>query len=457
MLPVKWASTIWLGAAVASLWLATAPATAGSDDDCCGDLEQRIADLEGTTARKGNRKVSLTVSGWINEAIFAWDDGAQSDAYIATNAVEQSRFRFVGEGKINKDWTAGYVFEIGVQGHPSNQFNQDSEHSASANDVNRDGRVIVRKSNWFFKSKTYGQVALGLNAMATYHMLDDADPTLTRNVNDSEGAAIFLAAFRVRINGQFVNGLRWVDVLRGFNNSTPGDGARREVIRYDTPVFKGWSAGTTWGEDDIWDAAVAYKDDWGDFTIVGRAGYGRSNDPGFAWPGPTPFVVGGTACISGSSPASSLPNFLCQWGGAAATVWHIPTGLFLYGGWGTMNVTTDHVFRPGTEFLSNSSVWFLQPGIEKKWSSLGKTVFFGEYRHDSPGSNPNRTVDAEVNFWQAGVIQNFENADMNLYLVYEYANGEVTGNAATVATGAPIGTNKLDAFQELIAGAKINF
>ena len=31
--------------------------------NCCADLEERIAELEATTARKGNRKVSLTVSG----------------------------------------------------------------------------------------------------------------------------------------------------------------------------------------------------------------------------------------------------------------------------------------------------------------------------------------------------------------------------------------------------------
>ena len=35
--------------------------------------------------------------------------------------------------------------------------------------------VIVRKSNWFIKSKTYGQIAVGQNGTATYHLLDDAD------------------------------------------------------------------------------------------------------------------------------------------------------------------------------------------------------------------------------------------------------------------------------------------
>ncbi len=42
--------------------------------NCCADLEERIAELEATTVRKGNRKVSVTVTGWVNEAIFTWDD-----------------------------------------------------------------------------------------------------------------------------------------------------------------------------------------------------------------------------------------------------------------------------------------------------------------------------------------------------------------------------------------------
>ena len=43
--------------------------------NCCADLEERIAELEATTARKGNRKVSLTISGWVAEQVMYWDDG----------------------------------------------------------------------------------------------------------------------------------------------------------------------------------------------------------------------------------------------------------------------------------------------------------------------------------------------------------------------------------------------
>src|SRR6476620_3212260 len=79
-------------------------AAADLGGNCCADLEERIAELEATTARKGNRKVSLTISGWVNEAVFAWDDGTERNVYVGTNDLEQTRFRFTGEAKIHDGW-----------------------------------------------------------------------------------------------------------------------------------------------------------------------------------------------------------------------------------------------------------------------------------------------------------------------------------------------------------------
>ena len=56
----------------------TPAAAADLGGDCCADLEERVAELEATTARKGNRKVSLTVSGWVNEQVMWWDDSTES-------------------------------------------------------------------------------------------------------------------------------------------------------------------------------------------------------------------------------------------------------------------------------------------------------------------------------------------------------------------------------------------
>jgi hypothetical protein len=102
--------------------------------DCCADLEERIAELEATTARKGNRKVSLTISGWVSEAVFWWDDGTEQNAYVATNALEQDRFKLSGEAKIADGWSAGYTIEIGIVGAPSNKLDQD--HGTNSTDAN---------------------------------------------------------------------------------------------------------------------------------------------------------------------------------------------------------------------------------------------------------------------------------------------------------------------------------
>ncbi len=72
--------------------------------------------------------------------------------------------------------------------------------------------------------------------------------------------------------------LRWSDILRGYNNSTPGNGGRRNIVRYNSPTVAGFTASASWGEDDVWDTTLAYIGGFGDFTVNGRAGYGHSSD-----------------------------------------------------------------------------------------------------------------------------------------------------------------------------------
>src|SRR5256714_15538211 len=66
--------------------------------DCCADLEERVAELEATTARKGNRKMSLTITGQVNRLIMAWGDGHPHGIYYGIDkANNSSRFSFLGE------------------------------------------------------------------------------------------------------------------------------------------------------------------------------------------------------------------------------------------------------------------------------------------------------------------------------------------------------------------------
>jgi len=438
----KFTRDVLLTAAALFVAEGTLPALAADlGGTCCSDLEERIADLEATTARKGNRKVSLTVSGWVSEEIAWWDDGTESKAYVGTNPVEQSRVRFLGEARIAKDWSAGYLLELGVFGGNGGKWDQNNPDGTNPNSI------AVRKSSWFLMNEKLGRVVVGQDGTATYHLLDESDTTMTRNFHDAEGAPDYQASFLVRSGGNFVaapggGNLKWSDVMRGFNNSTPGDDGRRNIVRYTSPTIAGFTYSTAWGESDIWDTALIYKGGFGDFDVNARVGYGHSTDEK------------STVCHSG--PANFRAD--CEWWGGSGFIQHKPTGLFVFSGYGQQHDNT-RAFDAGAEASlvdKTDEVWFVQTGVETKWNSLGKTNLFAEYRHDSPGSNVTsgtlRTQSGDVNYWTGGVAQYLDNAETMLYLVYQHADG----NVGVLNEGDVVDT-KLDSMQQVIGGVKINY
>ena len=138
--------------------------------DCCSDLDERIAELESSTARKGNRKVSLTVSGSVNEALLFWDDGFESNVYQGTNDAARGRFRFQGDARINKEWSAGYLLEIGVRSNRLNRTSQIFSHGVTnlPGGLTQDAAGLdLRHSTWFIQSTTYGRIWVGLTDQAS--------------------------------------------------------------------------------------------------------------------------------------------------------------------------------------------------------------------------------------------------------------------------------------------------
>ncbi len=394
--------------------------------DCCADLEERIAELEATAARKGNRKVSLTVSGTINEAVFFWDDGVESNAYVGTNSLEQSRVRFVGDAKIVDGWSAGYNLEIGFSSAPSSTFSQDN---AGGPDT-----INMRRSNWYVKSKTWGRLLVGLEGTATYHVLDDADAVNTRNYSDEEGDSVAQGSFKVRSGGNFVNDLQWKDFLQGVNNDTPGQNGRRNIVRYDSPEIAGFVLTASWGEDDMAGVSLSYKAEVGDFRIVARGGYEQNRD-------------------EGSSACSKAESLDCYWWAVGGTIVHVPTGLFVYSGYGRQVDPSELTINAAAD--NTDEVVFIQAGIEQKWFSLGKTTVFGEYREDNAGSNLDKSflgapiLKSDIEFWAGGIVQNIENAAMDLYVIYHHADGSSTNlNNASI---------DFDEFHLVTAGARIQF
>lgn len=213
-------------AATASLAFAAAitvgfsPARAADlGGNCCNDLEERVAELEATTARKGNRKVSLTISGQVSKSIMWVGDAALKDASIGDNANSPSRLNFAGSAKINAQWSAGYVIELGI------------------------GDDVTVRHNYLWVEGPIGKASLGKTSTAT----DGISEISLANTN--------VANLPSTVFGVLV------------------DGGRENTLRYDTPTFAGFVASAAWVQDGIWDMALRWSGEGAGFRLAAGAGY----------------------------------------------------------------------------------------------------------------------------------------------------------------------------------------
>lgn len=420
--------------------------------DCCADLEERIAELEATTARKGNRKVSLEVSGHVNEGIMVWDDGYESNAYVVTNDAGRTRFRFRGDAKISSDLSAGYLLEFGVRAARSDRVDQNSDDPGAT--------IDIRHSNWYLKSKSLGKIQVGQGSGAT-ESITEANITQTKDIAKNSDPEDHAAGFQLRDTGGNLGRLEWRDLVK-LDFIQPGEGSRGNYVAYSSPKFGGFTFHASWGEDDFWDVSVKYKGEHHGIKIAAGIGYGQNTDED----SPT-----SPSCVA--SDASGFAD--ChQWGGSFSAL-HKSSGLFLTFGAGQFideNAEASGLAFTGGDTAGDDEHTFysFQAGIEKKFIPLGKTTVYGEYFNhdggyaevDASGGNTDaallgagiyRLADSEVEVYGGGIIQGIDAAAMRLYAFWRHYEAEATFIDNTGAATA-LDLEDLDVF---MAGALIKF
>lgn len=456
--------------AVAAAGLTASAANAADlGGNCCADLEERIAELEATTARKGNRKVSLTIYGQVNEAVLVWDDGKESNATIATNDNSRTRFGFKGDAKIAEGWKAGYVLEIGVRGNNSKRFNQ-NENTVEADERGLD----VRHSRWFIASKELGTVSVGttptaMEAATEVNLAHTKDVAKYSDVEDS-GLGLFLR----NTNGGLSNGgvnrapVQWRRLIK-HTGDQPGEGERREGIWYVSPEFiKGLNFESGWGGDDTWDIGLKYKGEVGGFKIAAAAAYGENRDESSE----SAFFE----CVStnNANGAQETSGASCQQYGGSLSVMHEATGLYFNLSGGVHhddNVTNDGDYV-GTNASDETRFWAIEAGIEQKFIPLGKTTIFGQYYDLDGGANARVRVDDKdpihgndalagdarvfssgLTMYGGGVVQELASAGMLLYAYYRHYEADLTlADDGLVFQSAP-----LEDLDVAVMGAMIKF
>lgn len=431
--------------AAGSLLVSSASANAADlGGDCCADLEERIAELEATTARKGNRKVKLEVSGHVNEAVIFWDDSAESNAGIYTNDASRTRFRFKGDAKISDGWKAGYLLEIGVRGANSKRFSQDDNNAAA------DSGLDLRHSVWYIDSKSLGRVWVGLTGGAgegvtEINVAGTGDVAKYSDVEDLGGGL----ALRLS-NGLYSNG---TDVVGGSSanirirrlirdgGDQPGEGRRYNMVRYDTPEIAGFTGTVNWGEDDTWELGLRYKGEFAGLKLAAGIAYGENSEP-------TDDTVG-FQC-----PTSIGTDAECKQFGGSISAMHEPTGLYANFAAGYMDdENVVEAVGPGAE--KRHEFYAVEAGIQQKWFPVGKTTIFGQYYHNDGGTLTRnyevvgRVLNSELDIYSLGIMQGLDGAAMNVYALYRNVQAE-----ANTQTGGHLEFEDVDLF---MTGAIIKF
>ncbi len=429
-------------------------AAADLGGNCCADLEERVAELEATTARKGNRKVSLEVSGWVHQGIM-WFDGAahnnststqvkESNAYVVNRPESNSRFRFVGKAAINAKMSAGYLMEIQVNTANSdsvNAANDDGSTATSTSPANAN-TLSVRHSAWWIEHKDMGKVWVGQTSQATDGITEIqlSNTGHIANSNITAGGALLAVNKTGGTNRSLFNFMGGTST----DNSQIGEGNRRNLVKYESPALAGFILSAAAGEDDIWDVALRYAGEFSGFKLAFGIGYERTTEGG------TAATTGNTGSERNCIETGGTADVKCEQLGLSGSVMHAATGLFVNGYYGQRK--DDVVGFVGQD--DTSTRWGINAGIEKNWTGLGKTTVFGEYHNWQIGANnvfkTTTLAGAEMTMWGVGINQSIDAAAMDLYIQYRNYDDISTIDSAGKKTD-------FNSIQMLYAGGMIKF
>jgi hypothetical protein len=445
--------------------------------NCCADLEERIAELEATTARKGNRKMSLTISGQVHRAVIWYDDGKNSTTYYGLDSTNSSsRFIFSGNAKVTPKVSMGFeiMIEIEAGGTSSkvSQFDEDGKVGAqiggpgSFNAHNVDAYFgDARHAAWWIDHADLGRVLVGRWESAG--VLGTIDLTGHLFLPASAAFGLLNGGFFIRgPNGEYF-ATTWANISDPASNN-PG---RTELVRYDSPSYHGFIFSSSVAEaGDYWGTMVRYANEFNGVRVAGTVGYERITDVA------TPSVVNPTdVAFVGLRPD------ITAWGFALSAM-HVPTGLFVQGHYNNLDFggraigAASGYWGQSTVNKKDADQWLIQAGISRNWFGYGNTSTYGEYgvandwgadngagrNYTTAGFTPVFGVtDTELRVWGFGVVQKFDAAATDLYLGYRHMEADITCNGTGAnCSGTAVGPSQklqTEDIDVIVMGARVLF
>jgi hypothetical protein len=413
------------------------------------DIDARVAALEDTTARKGNEKVSFSVSGWINRMALFWDDGGTRDVYLVDNVASRSRINFEGAAQIARGWSAGYLLSLGFDDAAANDVNQFITNNSEG--------IQVRHSAWWIRSNTFGTATLGLTSTATDNIiLKDVGGIMPGAANIATIGGSFIVRRSDRYDpagGALVtNASGTTDTtLNDFSAGASVDTLRRNVIRYDSPRFSGqWGnvdLSVAWGDDDFFDAAVEHSINYSDFKFRFGAGYLHDTTEARTVAG-HPEYFRDREEYKGSASILHIPTGLFATAAYVRRTFHglestdAPAPGAVYGENTAGLVTPPGTNRPPIDYLYTAA------GLRREYWSIGDTSIYGEYAHVDDAitglheAGMSEVTDSSLEMLGAAISQDIDGAGIDLYAgvrIYKFdVKGVVARNAGDYLSPVPI-------------------
>ncbi len=386
---MKSASIAAVAAAAGLAFGGVAAKAADFGGDCCADLEERVAELEATTVRKGNRKVSLTIYGQVNTGVMYWDNGNEDNVYVVDNDNSSTRFGLKGSAKITPDWSAGFKIELETESASSNRVREDND------DLNNSD-ILIRQAYWYLQSKQLGRVGVG-----SQHTSNSGIAEI--DLGGTNVAALFDTKQGRSLEVYANNGAGNVGIgqLSGYFWGNGEFNQNRNIVRYDSPEFAGFIVTAAWGEDDLWDVALRYAGEIAGFKIAAGIAYGEDTD-----------FSGDNGGLGSAERRNEVVN-------GSASVLHSATGLFV-------TFAAAHQDRSSFQNVATNDegeFWGVKGGIYQKFISFGKTSIYGEYRDyglefRNAANAVILTTSDEV--WGGGIVQKIDAAAMELFISYQH-------------------------------------
>jgi hypothetical protein len=411
--------------------MALTPANAADlGGDCCADLEERVAELEATTVRKGNRKVSQTISGHVARVIGWYEDEHDgSEFYSAGHGVSGSRVQFAGSAELVRGWTAGYTLRMRFSedrssddlyragGNDSDNYINDTKNLADTHDKN--GGVEYDRNFVYLKHNRIGTFVAGLAGAPTDGI---ADISLA-------GRGVTGDAAGTDWNG---SGIQGFDLEQG----------EHQAIAYISPTIAGFTLAVAWADLDVstnvdggdldsgtdaFDVALRYAREFGPIRLAAGIGYTWLDSDEIE------------NVVAGAGDASNVMG--------SVALMHVPTGLNIAFGAGTGvdgTITSGNYYAGVTP--NERDFWHVEGGVNRDFTGLGNTSIYGEY-----GVYDYDDGYDDVTMWGLGVVQNFDKAATELFIAYRQWESDVYRSSGTYA-GVSDGE-----VSQIMAGMRIKF